>query len=142
MGELLAAVEPGQRKRLIDKLMRAVRRANALRMAANVEPEGAKMAPRKPRSARSGGKRGKMFKRIGKASSLRIRTTPDMGELRFVNPLVEETAATHHFGLTGFVGKTRKGRTIRAKYAARKLLGFGPEADELLDEVLQHLGGN
>lgn len=134
---LLANVEPGQRKRLIDKLMRFSRRANTQRVAANVQPDGSKMAARKPRK----GKRGKMFRRIGKTSSLKIRVTPDMGELRFANPLVEETAATHHFGLTGFVGKTRSGRTIRAKYIARRLLGFGKEQDAFGDEVLKHIAG-
>lgn len=135
IGEVLQSVEPGQRRKLMDKLMRAVRRANAQRIAANVEPDGAKMAPRKKRK----GKRGKMFRRIGKQSSLRIRVSPDEGELRFANPLVEETAATHHFGLTGFVGRTRTGRVIRTKYDARRIIGFGKEQDELLDEVLRHL---
>lgn len=135
LNEVLATVAPAKRRRLMDKLMRAVRRAQATRIGANVEPEGGKMAPRKPRE----GKRGKMFRRIGKQSSLKIRLTPDEGELQFANRLVEQTAAEHHFGLTGFVGKTRKGRTIRTRYAARRLLGFGKESDELLDEVVKHI---
>jgi len=134
--EIMDAVEPRQRKRLADKLMRMARRENAQRIARNVEPEGGPMAPRKRRTGR---KRGKMFKRIGKTSSLRIRTTPDMGELTFANRMVEDTAATHHFGLEGFVGKTRAGRVVRTKYQARQLLGFGREREELIDEVLQHL---
>jgi hypothetical protein len=97
------------------------------------------MTPRKPRPHDAHPKRGKMFRRIGKASSLKFRVTPDEGELRFANPLIEHTAAEHHFGLVGFVGKTRKGKTIKARYAARKLLGFGPERAEMLDEVLSHL---
>jgi phage virion morphogenesis protein len=135
IGELLQAAEPGQRKKLIDKLMRFARRANAGRIAANVEPEGGAMAKRKPRK----GKRGKMFRRIGKTASLKIRATPDEGELSFANPLVEQTAATHHFGLTGYVGKTRRGRIVRTKYEARRLLGHGAETGEYLDEVLKHL---
>lgn len=138
LGEIMDAVEPGQRKRLADKLMRLARRANAQRMAANITPAGAAMAPRKQRLK---GRRGKMFKRIGKPSSLKIRTTADEGELRFANPLVESTAATHHYGLEGFVGRTRAGRVIRTKYQARELLGFGREQDQFLDEVLRHLEG-
>jgi phage virion morphogenesis protein len=138
LGEIMDAVAPGERKRLADKLMRLARRANAQRIAANVTPSGGAMAPR---IKRHGGKKGRMFKRIGKASSLKIRTSPDEGELSFVNALVEGTAATHHHGLEGFVGKTRTGRTIRTKYQARELLGFGAESEEFLDEVLRHLGG-
>lgn len=137
LGEIMQSVAPGQRKRLADKLMRLSRRANTKRIASNVTPEGGAMPARKKRK----GKKGKMFKRIGKASSLKIRTTADMGELRFANPLVESTAATHHLGLEGFVGKTRTGRVIRTKYQARALLGFGPEQEEFLDEVLAHLAG-
>lgn len=137
LGEIMQAIEPRARKRLADKLMQMVRKANARRIAANVTPGGQAMAPRKKRAK---GKRGRMFKRIGKASNLKIRTTPEGGELRFANPMIEHTAATHHFGLEGFVGKTRAGRVIRTKYQARELLGFGEEREMLLDEVLRHLG--
>ncbi|MEJ6008679.1 phage virion morphogenesis protein [Novosphingobium aquae] len=136
--EIMDAVEPRERKNLVDKLMRFARRANAQRIAANATPEGGKMAARKTGRA----KRGKMFRRIGKASSLKIRTTPDMGELRFSNPLVESTAAVHHHGLEGFVGKTPSGRVIRTKYQARELLGFGKEQELFVDEVLKHLAGD
>lgn len=139
LGEVLETVAPAQRKRLIDKLMRLARRANARRIATNVTPDGGAMAPRKKRPK---GKRGKMFKRIGKDASLKIRATPDMGELTFAKPLIESTAATHHFGLEGFVGRTRNGRVIRTKYQARALLGFGAEREEYLDEVLRHLTGD
>ena len=133
----MQGLEPHRRKATIDKLMRLMRRANARRIARNVTPDGAKMAPRKKRPK---GKRVKMFQRIGKASSLRIRASADEGELRFVNPLVTQTAAEHHFGLEGFVGKTRQGRVIRTKYQARALLGFGDEREELLDELLKQMG--
>jgi len=135
LGTVLESVEPRQRKRLMDKLMRMVRRANAQRIQRNVEPEGGRMKPRKPRKD----KRGKMFRRIGKASRLKVRVTPDEGELRFGHGLVEQTAAEHHYGLEGFVGKTPDGRIIRTKFDARRLLGFGKERDDLLDEVLRHM---
>lgn len=136
LGEVMQSIEPGKRKTLADKLLRLLRRANARRIATNTQPDGSAMVPRKKREK---GKRGKMFKRIGRASSLKTRVTAEGGELRFVNPLVERTAAEHHFGLEGFVGRSRKGRIIRTKYQARELLGFGSEADDFADEVLQHL---
>jgi phage virion morphogenesis protein len=136
--ELMDGLQPAKRKRLIDKLMRLARRSNAKRIAANVTPDGQRMAPRKQVRP---GQRKKMFTRIGKQNSLRIRATADEGELRFANGLIQDTAATHHFGLTGFVGRTRQGRVIRTKYQARELLGFGPERAEMLDEALKHLAG-
>ncbi len=135
LGTVMDAVEPRQRRRLADRLMRMVRRAQAKRIGQNVEPDGTKMRARRPRK----GKRGKMFRHLGKAKNLKIRTTPDSGELFFANPNVADTAATHHYGRKGYVGRTRDGRIIRTKYDARRLLGFGKEQDELLDEVLRHM---
>ena len=139
LGELIEATAPGQRRKLIERLMRFARRANAERIAANKEPDGGAMAPRKRRPKP---KRGKMFKNIGKQGSLKIRVSPDEGELSFANPLIERTAAEHHFGLVGFVGKSRRGRVIRTRYHARRLLGIGPEQDYYLDEVLKHFDGD
>lgn len=133
LGELIQQLEPRSRRKSMDKLMRLARRANARRITRNVEPGGGVMVKRKPRK----GKRGKMFRNIGKARNLRIRLSPDEGELHFANPLIEHTAAVHHYGETGFVGKTRDGKVIRTKFDARRLLGFGPEQDELPDELLK-----
>ncbi|MCB2050025.1 MAG: phage virion morphogenesis protein [Novosphingobium sp.] len=133
LGELIQQLEPRSRRKAMDKLMRLVRRANAQRITRNVEPDGNAMTKRKPRK----GKRGKMFRNIGKARNLRIRVTPDEGELHFGSKLIGHTAAVHHYGETGFVGKTRDGKIIRTKFDARRLLGFGPEQDELLDELLK-----
>ena len=138
LGELIQQAAPGQRRKLMDKLMRFARRANAGRISANQEPDGAAMAPRKRRPK---GKRKKMFKNIGKQRSLKIRVSPDQGELSFANPLIADTAGVHHFGRVGYVGKTRDGKVIRTKYDARRLLGFGRERDEFVEEVLKHVGG-
>ncbi|MXO64846.1 phage virion morphogenesis protein [Altericroceibacterium endophyticum] len=134
---LFDAVELRSRRKLQDKLMRFARRANAQRIRQNVEPDRSRMAPRKKHRKR----RGKMFRNIGKASNLRIRTAPDKGELYFSSGTAH-TAAVHHFGQVGYVGKAGDGSIIRTKYEARRLLGFGKEQDELLDEVLRHLSGD
>jgi phage virion morphogenesis protein len=142
LGELIASAEPGQRRKLIDKLMRAVRRANTERIDKNVEPDESAMVPRRARKVRKGElPRGKMFKNIGKANSLRIRKQPNEGSLYFPNPLSSYIAATHQYGNVAPVGKDRSGKVIRTKYDARRLLGFGKERDELVDEVLKHFGG-
>ena len=84
---------------------------------------------------------GQVFKNIGKQRSLKIRVSADEGELAFANPLIADTASVHHFGRVGYVGKTRGGKVIRTKYDARRLLGFGREQDEFVEEVLRHMGG-
>ena len=71
-----------------------------------------------------------------------MNVSADQGELAFGKGSVEATAAVHHYGQEGYVGKTRRGKVIRTKYEARRLLGFGKERDELVDEVLKHFGGN
>ena len=142
LGGMLASLKPGERKRFAIKVMRLVRRENVGRISRNEEPDGGSMAPRKSRLDRSGKveRRGKMFRKIRLLKNLKIKASPDGGELHFVNPLIEKTAAIHHFGEEGRVGKTRDGRTIRTRYAARRLLGFGnKERDAILDLAVDHL---
>lgn len=146
IGGLVGQLKPGARKRLSVKVGQLLRRANAARIAANVEPDGSAMEPRKPRKPRRAEaktgrikKKGKMFRKIAKAKALKVRPDPDGVELRFANPLIERTAAEHHFGLDGYVGRSG-GKTIRTRYAERALLGFGREdPDAIMDLVLAHL---
>ena len=115
---LIAQLKPGARKRLSVKLGQLLRRTNAARIAANVQPDGSAMEPRKPRKPRRADaktgrikKKGKMFRKIAKAKALKVRPDPDGVEVRFANPLIERAAAEHHFGLTGRVGRTPAGKT-------------------------------
>lgn len=75
----------------------------------------------------------RMFRRIRMVRNLRIKATPDSVEINFGGGAIEKIAAIHHDGQLGTVGRTRDGRTIRARYEARRLLGFG---DEDIDVVL------
>jgi phage virion morphogenesis protein len=137
---MLADISPARRKVVARKIGQRLRRINALRIAENVEPDGRPMAPRKkrPREQRHrAGRWRRMFREIARARNLRVRASPDGVELAFANPRFGRVAAEHHFGLEGFVGNTKAGRTIRTRYPARRLLGFGREdmeaiADELL----------
>lgn len=146
LAPLVGQLKPAQRRRLALKVGQLERRRNAQRIAANVDPDGAPMEPRKKRARRAEGKSGrvrrtgKMFPKIARIRSLKVRPSPDGVEIGFVNPLVEHTARVHHFGLDGRVGKTRDGRTIRTRYPERGLLGFGSGDDqEIMDLVLDHL---
>lgn len=149
IGALAARLKPAERRRLALKVGQLLRRQNAARIAANVQPDGSAMEPRKPRPSRlrtKAGrikKKGKMFRKVAKARTLKVRPDADGVELGFANPLVEKTAAEHHYGLTGFVGITsREGKVIRTRYPERRLLGFGREdPDAIMDLVLDHLAG-
>lgn len=143
IGGVAAGLSPQERTKLAAAIGRVLRRENARRIASNVEPEGGAMVPRKPRLDRRTGRirsRGKMFPRIRLASSLKFKPSPDGVEVGFVNPAIENVAAIHHFGDEGYVGRTPNGRTIRTRYEARRLLGFGPaDRDGIADLVLAAL---
>lgn len=137
---------PAQRRRVARKVGEALRRENAKRIAANVQPDGSAMEARKKRKRMMDGKgrikrTAKMFPKIKLAKSLRIRATPDEVEVGFNNPLLAATARAHQFGLVDYVGKTKDGRTIRTRYPQRRLLGFGADDIELItDTALAMLG--
>lgn len=138
IGGLIDRLAPAARRKLAIKLGRLLRKTNAARIARNVEPDGSAMARRKKREGRR--IKDKMFPKIRKTSALKIRATADGVDVHFANPLIGHTAAVHHFGELGFVGRTRRGETIRTRYAARRLLGFAArDIDLITDEVLKHL---
>jgi len=140
---LMLRLSDGQRRKLSMKIGRSLRRSNAKRIAANVEPDGGAMAPRRPRKGRDGKpirSNKRMFRKIRMARNLRIKATADSVELNFGGGAIEKIAAIHHDGQVGAVGRTRDGRTIRARYEARRLLGFGSEdMDLVLEEVTKLL---
>lgn len=138
-----ATLTPPARKKLMMAMMRELRRANAQRIASNVDPDGEKFAPRKPRAARKkrapGGKT--MFRKLRLARNMKIKASADEGEIGFGNRRVEATAAEHHYGLEGRVGKSRDGRTIMTRYAERRLLGFGrDDLRRAMDAAIDHIG--
>lgn len=145
VGQYLDSLAPGQRLQLARKIGRVLRRENARRIRANVQPDGSKMEPRKKRdpnrSARSerARKGGKMFRRIGAARNLRQRATADGVELS-IAAKVQAVAARHHHGRIGTVGKKRDGTPIRVKYPKRRLLGLAnADRDAITDLVIGHL---
>lgn len=131
----MEALSPAQRRRATLKLGQALRKSNLKRMAANVEPDGAKMAAKKARYDRRGRlvetAGGKMFQGLRYAKQWRINPLENGVEIVPANNLGGRTAEINQFGETVTVGRLRDGRRIRAKYAERILLGFS-EADEKL----------
>lgn len=142
LAALLANLTPGKRRTLARKIGQRLRRENAARIAANIEPDGGKMEPRKPRRGRSDGrvrKKGRMFRKIALARNLKIDASPDQVAIQFLGS-VRRTAEVHHFGKRDRVARFRG--APEAQYAARRLLGFGADdPDAVMEAALDHLGG-
>lgn len=144
LAALLARLGPAQRRRVARKMGEALRRQNARRIAANVQPDGAPMEPRKKRKRMMDGKgrikrTGKMFPKIKLARAMKIRASADEVSVGFEGG-TGHTARAHQFGLTDFVGRTNSGKVVRTKYPERPLLGFGPDdLDAITDTALAML---
>lgn len=141
-GQILASLSPARRRRAAMKLGQALRRANVERIAANEQPDGTSMEPRKPRKDRRGRLRkqvgGKMFRKLRQARKWRIDAQPDSVEIIATGN--QRIAAQHQFGEEGQVGRAPDGRQIRHRYPVRRLLGFAPgderEALRVAEEML------
>ena len=101
--------------------------------------------PKKEATGRKAKKRGRkakglMFRRIELARNMQVRPAADHVELSF-KAKVAKTAEVHHFGLEDLVDKRRR-NSIRTRYPARRLLGFGPgDNDMLMAEIMAWLEG-
>ena len=140
---MLADITPARRKAVARKIGQQLRRSNLSRIAANLEPDGGAMEPRKPRSDRRGRIRDnagkKMFRKLRYARNFDIKARSDGVEVRPKNGAAH-IARIHHFGLPGYVGRAKDGEKIRTRYEARRLLGFGDgDVEAIADELLAWL---
>ncbi len=137
---LAARLSPSQRRTLARRIGQHLRRSNAERVAANQQPDGSAMEPRKPRLRRDGDrvrKKGRMFRKIALARNMKIDAEEDGVSLSFVGD-VRKTAEVHHFGLRDRVARFRGAPEVQ--YPARRLMGFGDEdPDAIMQAVLDHL---
>lgn len=136
LGRFVTALSPREMRGLATKIGQSLRRSNAKRIAANVEPDGGGMQARKPREGKH---RGKMFRQLRQARVLKVKATADGVTVGFQGQ-AQKVARIHHFGEEGIVGRTRDGRTIRARYTARRLLGIGDlDEEQMLAAIETHL---
>ena len=139
---LFLRLKPGERRKIAFKIGLSLRRSNAQRITANKEPDGSAMAPRRPRKGPDGKpiRKRRMFQKLRMARNMRVKATPDSAEVNFGGGSTQRIAEIHHDGRVDTVGRTRDGRTIRARYEARRLLGFGSEdMDAVLETVTKAL---
>lgn len=136
LGRFVTALSPREMRGLASKIGQWIRRTNSARIAANIQPDGSAMQARRPRPGKT---RGKMFRRLRLARLLRVRPTADGVTVGFAGQ-AQKVAEVHHLGQEDVVGRTRDGRTIRARYVARQLLGIGDrDEDAILAAVEKHL---
>jgi phage virion morphogenesis protein len=144
----LDRLAPAQRRKAAQAIGQQARRANALRIAANVEPDGAAMAPRKQKKRladRHGKVRrtAKMFAKIRLARFLRVQASEDQTEVGFKAGTDSRIASVHQYGQVDSVGRTRRGQVVQTRYAARRLLGFSPEDRQaILDTAIRMVEGS
>lgn len=142
-GQILAGLSPSQRRKATLKLGQELRRVNLVRMAANVEPDGRPMEPRKPRLDRRGRIRkrasGKMFKGLRRLRNWKVIADADGVEVRPASGSVDRVAAVSQFGEVDTVGHLRSGTPIRYRYPTRRVIGFGPEDEQIAAEVAADL---
>lgn len=128
-GHILGGLAPAKRRSALLKLGQAIRRSNIERISANIEPDGGAMEKRKASLSERGRVRTKagsrMFRRLRLAKAWQIDAGPDEVEIAPASAAIDRVAAVHHFGEVDRVGRLRDGRTIRVRYARRRLLGFG-----------------
>jgi phage virion morphogenesis protein len=140
IGNLVANLDPPQRKKLAMQIATELRRANAQRLKANVDPDGEKFAPRKASRDKLRdrvGKRGRMFQRAATPRFLLKKATPEQASVGFASAAAR-IMAVHHFGLRDRV--SREADAPEASYPARRVLGL-PERDRgrIMDLILARL---
>lgn len=143
---LLARMSPSGRKALANRIAIDLRRARAANIAANEEPDGSAMVPRKdPAPARLRKRAGqlrekareRMFRKAGSARFLQRRAGADGLEVGFAGAMAR-IMRVHQEGLRDTV--TRRAGAPEVQYPERQVLGF-TDADRaaLLERVAEHL---
>lgn len=133
---LIEKLTPKERRVLAREVARDLRIANRERIKAQTNPDGTPYEPRKQLRGRSGAIRRKaMFKKLGTAKYLKVKTSADEAAVEFRGQ-VARIARVHHYGLRDRVEKDGP----QHQYARRELIGITTkDADHVANSVLNHL---
>ncbi len=137
IGGLLAKLSAGERRKMAGDIGRMLRTANSKRIAANVQPDGSGMAPRKRRAARKSGRvkrKGRMFARLKLARNMKLSATPDQVEMGFVSTAIARVARVHQEGLVDRVNHRRD--SVKVKYTKRELIGFAQDDPAAIMDII------
>lgn len=128
---LLQGLTPGNRQKLGRTLAMAIRTDSAKSIRQNIDADGNRMSPRKKQKRRDA-KKGKMFKRLGRANSMRVRASSRNASVDFKKWW--KIAKTNHFGET-----IKMPNGANATYPVRTLLGWNPKRMAIVEKrILEH----
>ncbi len=139
-GELLAKLQPAQRRQLTRKVGQDLRRSQAKRIAAQQNPDGTPYTPRKRKNLRGKKgrikrKKGRMFEKMRAAKHMKLQNDANQITIGFIDQ-VGRVARIHHYGLRDRISS----KVTSYQYPERRLLGFGQEDQALIcDSLLHHL---
>lgn len=146
IGDMLASLAPGARRRMALRISKEIRRANADRIGAQVQPDGTPFTPRKPQKG-SRGRVGtikqrrqarKMFAQLRQFRNLSAEASPDEAVVGFRSPAVARVARVHQLGLRDRV--SRDANAPEYDYPERVVLGFAAgDPARVLDLLLAEL---
>lgn len=131
-GALLAKLDAPARRRLAVIIARELRRSQQQRITSQLDAEGARFAPRKPRLRDRRGairRRAAMFTKLRTAKWLRTVGTADAAEVGF-SGRVARIARVHQEGLRDRPASS----TNEVRYPRRAMLGFTSEDRSVIRE--------
>lgn len=129
---VIAALSPGQLKKMATSIAKKMQHNNARRIRSNIDPDGYAFAPRRPQTREP--KTGKMFQKLGRLRNLKRKVSAEGLEIGFFGRITH-LADVHHHGLRDKVRPR-----LEADYAARPLLGItDQDSNDVLEVVLKQV---
>lgn len=139
LGPLLAGLSAPRQRAAMVEVSTYLRRSQAERIGAQLNPDGTAYEPRKPRlRKKKGAIRRKMFEKLRTAKYLRKAATATTATIT-IGGRTARIARVHQYGLRDKVD-WRRPASPEVRYPRRELLGF-TAADEaaITDIVLRHI---
>jgi len=127
-GEILKRINPAKRREYAKKVSVALRAHRSNEILANRNADGSDMEPRKSsKKRRQKNKNSKMFQKMGRRRSLRIKANSNFASVGFQNRN-KGLASIHHYGRTIRVNQYG----TRVKYPERTMIGIGKAEEEII----------
>ena len=134
-GSLLKKVSPASRRQYARDVAITLRAHRSDEILANKDAAGKAMVQRKPQKAhrRQKNKSGKMFKKLGRRSNMRVHANANFASVAF-QPKNKKIADNHHYG-----NRVQVNKYSRVKYPERTLMGMGKKEEQIIFDKLYDL---
>ncbi|MBB4225519.1 phage virion morphogenesis protein [Variovorax guangxiensis] len=136
---LVAGLSSARRRAAMVQVSTYLRRSQAERIGAQLNPDGTPYEPRKPRKQlrnKKGAIRRKMFEKLRTAKYLRKAATAESATIT-IGGRTARIARVHQRGLRDKVD-WRKPNSPTVQYPKRELLGFTPADEDAVTDILLH----